>query len=199
MSLLWFNKGKGNDSEGSLIRYSIQNLLERLNRRQRKPILYLPSTLTLLRLVALPTLIFAMDTEQVFLADSLFLIAISTDLVDGYLARKLSVSSKFGAVFDVCIDFLFVGGVFLYFTFKGIYPAWILAIIAAMFVQFLVTSNLTKVIFDPVGKYYGSLLYGAIGLTMLFPVQIARNIITVAFVGVSIGSLSSRLIYYLKK
>jgi phosphatidylglycerophosphate synthase len=144
-------------------------------------------------------LIFFMDAGQAILADSLFLLAISSDLADGYLARKLGVSSKFGASFDVSIDFLFISGVFLYFTIKGIYPAWILMVIAAMFVQFLVTSNMTKFVFDPVGKYYGSLLYGAIGLTMLFSGQFARDIITVAFVGVSVASLSSRLIYYVKE
>jgi cardiolipin synthase len=139
-----------------------------------------------------------MDSGEAILADFLFLLAISSDFADGYLARELGVSSKFGANLDVSIDFLFITGVFLYFTIRGIYPAWVLIIITAMFVQFLVTSNLTIVIFDPVGKYYGSLLYGAIGLTMLFPGQIARDMITVAFVGVSVASLSSRLIY-LKK
>jgi phosphatidylglycerophosphate synthase len=180
-----------------LTKSSIHSLLVRI--KQRSPMSYLPSAVTFLRLAALPQLVFFMGTGRVVLADALFLLAISSDLADGYLARKLGVSSKFGASFDVSIDFLFIGGVFLYFTIMGIYPAWVLVIIAAMFVQFLVTSNLTKVIFDPVGKYYGSLLYGAIGLTMLFPGQIARDIITVAFLGVSVVSLSSRLIYCIKK
>lgn len=140
-----------------------------------------------------------MTSSQVILADFLFLLAISSDFVDGCLARKLKVSSKFGASLDACVDFLFIGGVFLYFTISGIYPAWVLGIITAMFVQFLVTSKFTKVNFDPVGKYYGSLLYGAIGLTLLFPWQTARDIITVAFLGVTIASLSSRLIYYVKE
>ena len=186
-------------TERGLTISSIRSLLDRINRGQRKPAPYLPSCVTLLRITALPALIFFMYNGQIIFADSLFLLAISSDLADGYLARKLGVSSRFGANFDVSIDFLFISGVFLYFTINGIYPPWILIIIAAMFVQFLVTSNLTKVIFDPFGKYYGSLLYGAIGLTMLFPGQIAGDIITVAFVGVSIASLSSRVIYYVKE
>ncbi len=181
--------------EGST-RSSFRNLLDRMN-RQRKPISYLPSIFTLFRLAALPTLIFLMDTGQVIPADSLFLLAISSDLVDGYLARKLKVASKFGANFDVTIDFLFVSGVFLFFTVKGIYPLWVLGVILAMYFQFLVTSNLTKVIFDPFGKYYGSLLYGAVGLTMLFSGQTARDIITVAFVAVTGVSLASRIISYI--
>jgi phosphatidylglycerophosphate synthase len=140
-----------------------------------------------------------MDTGRNVVADFLFLLAISTDLVDGYIARKLGASSKLGANFDACIDFLFIGGAFLYFTYQGFYPAWVLLIITAMFLQFIITGNLTKVVFDPVGKYYGSLLFGAIGLTMLFQEQNAREIITLAIVGVSIASLTSRLFYYTKK
>jgi phosphatidylglycerophosphate synthase len=127
------------------------------------------------------------------------LLAISSDLADGYLARKLRVSSRFGANLDVGVDFLFVAGVFLYFTIRGVYPAWVLVVIVAVFVQFLVTSKLTGVVFDPVGKYYGSLLYGAIGLTMLSPERIVRDVITVAFVGVSAVSLFGRSIYFLKQ
>ncbi len=170
-------------------------MLDRIN-RQRKPISYLPSTFTLLRLATLPTLIFLIDTGQIIPADSLFLLAIGSDLADGYLARKLKVSSKFGANFDASVDFLFIGGVFLYFTIENIYPPWVLLTIVAMFVQFLLSSKLTHVMFDPVGKYYGSLLYGAIGLTMLFPGQNARFTIMIAFACVTIASISSRLVFY---
>lgn len=173
----------------------IHSLLDRI--KQGKIISYLPSAVTLLRLTTLPPLIFLMNTGHVFAANSLFLLAVSSDLADGYLARKLDVSSKFGANFDVSTDFLFISGVFLYFTVNEIYPAWVLLIIVAMFAQFLVTSKL-KVFFDPVGKYYGSLLYGAIGLTMLFPEKISRDIIIAAFVGVTAASISSRIIYTLR-
>jgi len=185
--------------ERDLNRSHIQRLIDRINSKQRKLALWLPSTVTFLRLTALPALILSLDAGLVILADFLFLLTIFSDLLDGYLARRLQVCSRFGADFDACIDFLFIGGVFLYFTVKGIYPAWVLVIIVVMFAQFLVTSRLTGVVFDPFGKYYGSLLYGAIGLTILFPEQAARDIIMVAFVGVSAASLSSRLIYYVRK
>jgi phosphatidylglycerophosphate synthase len=187
------------NKERDLIKPSIHTLLDRISWRHRKAASYLPSAVTFLRLGVLPMLVFFMDSGEAVLADSLFLLAISSDLVDGYLARKLGVSSRLGASLDVCIDFLFIAGVFLYFTIRGIYPAWVLMVIIAVFVQFLVTSKLTGVVFDPVGKYYGSLLYGAIGLTMLFPGKIARGMIAVAFVGVSAVSLFGRSIYYLKK
>ncbi len=179
-------------------RSSIHSLHDKINPRHKKPILYLPTAMTLLRLASSPLLVFLINAGHVVAADSLFLLAISSDLADGYLARKLGASSQFGEIIDVGVDFAFISGLFLYFTIEGIYPAWVLIIIAAMFTQFLVTSTLAKFVFDPVGKYYGSLLYGAIGLTMLFSDQIARDIIVVAFIALTCASLSSRLIYYLK-
>ncbi len=173
--------------------------MDRFNRPHNKQLVYLPTVVTFLRLAALPTHVFFFSTDQVVIADFVFLLAIFSDIADGFLARKLGVSSKFGASFDACIDFLFIGGTFLYFALAGLYPVWVLAIIVGMFAQFIATSKLTRLIFDPVGKYYGSLLYGAIGLTMLFPEQTSRNIITTAFVCVSVASLCSRLIYYLKQ
>ncbi len=80
----------------------------------------------------------------------------------------------------------------------GAYPIWVFLVIVTMFVQFLVTSKLTKLVFDSVGKYYGSLLYGAIGLTLLFSTQMVRNVIAVALVGVSGVAVVSRGTCYLK-
>jgi phosphatidylglycerophosphate synthase len=160
---------------------------------------YLPTAVTFLRLLALPFLVSLIVAEQIFFADLLFILAISSDLADGYLARKMHFSSRFGANLDVTVDAFFVGGIFLYFVFSGVYPFWVLLLIFGMYVQYLLTSKLLKITFDPIGKYYGSLLYGAIGLTMLFDGQPAENIILYSLVGVSILTLSSRLVYIAKK
>jgi phosphatidylglycerophosphate synthase len=172
-----------------------RNPLHNLIVDKERILLYLPSAFTALRLTCLPFFIFSMNAQQMLLADTLFLSAIASDFADGFLARKLGKSTKFGASFDIFVDFSFVFGVFLYFVFAGYYPAWILLLIGAMFAQFVVTSKLTKTRFDPIGKYYGSLLYGAIGLTVLFPVQPAMTAITIALTGVTMFSLASRAIF----
>jgi phosphatidylglycerophosphate synthase len=166
---------------------------------QQKGMPYLPTAVTLLRLLALPFLVSLIVAGQVFFADLLFILAIGSDFADGYLARKMGLSSKLGANFDVAVDSVFTGGMFLYFILSGVYPSWVLFLIIAMFLQYMVTSKLLKITFDPIGKYYGSLLYGAIGLTMLFKGQPAQNIILYSLVGVSIFTLSSRLVYLIRK
>jgi cardiolipin synthase len=160
--------------------------------------LLLPSAITGIRLAIFPFLILTLGAGMTLVADLLFLAAIATDLTDGYMARILGVSTEFGRVFDATVDFLFIGGMFLNFTIVGIFPIWVFLLVVLMFVQFAATSLFYGVIFDPIGKYYGSLLYGGIGLTILFPTQTATNLIISAFAVVTATCVLSRIIFLRK-
>jgi len=118
---------------------------------------------------------------------------------DGYLAKKLEVTSRLGSYFDVTVDFLFVSGMFLAFILEGFYPLWLLFLVVFVFVQFMLTSFYSKrAVYDPIGKYYGSLMYGGIGLTLLFPEQLVYSIVTIGIVVFTMASLFSRLAYFLR-
>lgn len=126
----------------------------------------------------------------------MFLFAVATDFADGYVAKKLHAASKFGAYFDATADFLFLFGVFTYFVSCGFYSIWILFLVAFEFGQFMLTSHFSKIVYDPVGKYYGSLLYGAVGLTLLFTRDPVYTIVSVGVVIATAASLLSRLFYF---
>jgi len=159
----------------------------------------IPWAITSLRVVALPFLVYSFN-QQIWVATYvLFLFAICTDFLDGYVAKKLEATSKLGSYFDVTADFLLVSCVFLVFILEEIYPPWILLLIVTVFVQFMLTSLYSKqTIYDPIGKYYGSLMYGGIGLTLLFPEQLMYDIVTVGIVVSTIASLFSRLAHFLR-
>ena len=159
---------------------------------------YLPLLISVTRLVALPFLVLSLSYGLVFVADALFLFAVATDFADGYAAKKLHVTSKFGAYLDATTDFLFVFGVFLYFVSCGFYSVWLLFLVAFEFAQFLLTSHFSKIVYDPVGKYYGSLLYGAVGLTLLFSGAPMYTIVSVGVVVATAVSLLSRLLYFVR-
>jgi CDP-diacylglycerol--glycerol-3-phosphate 3-phosphatidyltransferase len=158
----------------------------------------IPWAITSLRVVALPFLVYSFN-QQIWVATyALFLFAICTDFLDGYIAKKLEATSRLGSYFDVTADFLLVSGVFLVFILEEVYPLWVLFLIVAVFVQFMLTSLYSKrTVYDPIGKYYGSLMYGGIGLTLLFPEQLMYDIVTVGIVVSTIVSLFSRLAYFL--
>lgn len=158
----------------------------------------IPHILTSLRLVVLPFLIYTFFLDMKFVVYFLFVFSIGTDLVDGFIARKLGVSSKSGAFFDTIVDFIFVYGLFMAFIVNGFYPAWIFILLVFVFEQFILTSLYSeRVIYDPIGRYLGSLLFGGIGLTLLFPEKLVYDIVTIGIVVSTAISLFSRLAYFL--
>jgi len=152
----------------------------------------IPSLFTALRLFSVPILFILIIDKLLFFGALLFLTAILTDFLDGYLSRRLEVSSKFGAYFDSATDFTFVFALFVGFITRGFCPFWILIVIMAMFVQFLITSQYAGRSYDPIGKYYGSLLYGVLGLRFIFEGQSFYNVVTVGITLGAIVSISSR-------
>lgn len=160
---------------------------------------FIPNALTLLRLFTLPHLIWSFNHEITLVVYSLFLFSIGSDLADGVISRKIGANSKFGANLDAAVDFVFINGMYLTFILKGIYSALILFLIIFMFAQFTLTNlYFKKIIYDPVGKYYGSLLFGGIGLTLLFPADIMYLVVTLGIVVSTVVALLSRLAYFLQ-
>jgi phosphatidylglycerophosphate synthase len=157
-----------------------------------------PWAITSLRVVALPFLIYSFNQQIQDATYALFLFAICTDFLDGYTAKKLGAASTLGSYFDAAADFLLVSSMFTVFILEGLYPLLILLLIVAVFVQFVLTNLFVKrTVYDPVGRYYGSLMYGAIGLTLLFPEQQVYDVVTMGIVVSTIASIFSRLAYFL--
>jgi phosphatidylglycerophosphate synthase len=156
--------------------------------------------ITASRLVALPLLVYSFCQKLTVASYVLFLFAVATDFLDGYFAKKHQTSSKLGAYFDVTADFLFVFFMFVVFVFDGFYNWWLPILVTTVFVQFILTSIYTKkTAYDPVGKYYGSLMFGGVGLTLLVPEQLMLSIVSVGVVVSTVAVLTSRLLYFVLK
>ena len=158
----------------------------------------IPSSITAFRLSCVPLLFLLVTSGLWFLGAGLFLVLIGSDFLDGFLARKWGISSKVGTYFDVTTDFVFVFSLFIAWMLKGFCPSWILIVIAVIFAQFIVTSLYSEEIYDPVGKYFGSLLYGAAGLRFVLSGQIFYGIVTVGIVVSAAASATSRTIFFIK-
>ena len=167
------------------------------NTRPKARFEYLPSLLSTIRLIILPFLIYSFLSGLNLLGYSLFLFAVITDFADGYFAKKLQVTSSFGAYYDATVDAVFIITMFGVFFVSGCYPYWVLLLILFMYAQFVITSFSLEVIYDPIGKYYGSLLYGAIGLTLLFSGEAFYDFVTLTIVAITAASFFSRLSYWL--
>jgi len=152
----------------------------------------IPSGISSLRIAALPLFLYFNSIGATSLCLLVFALAAGTDLVDGFIARKLNVTSKTGAYFDAVTDFILVMGIFTAFTLNGYYPAWLLFLIAASFVQFVLTGYFGKRLYDPLGKYIGSVLYIGITLTLLGPTALVFCIVQLGVLTFTLTSFVTR-------
>ena len=144
-----------------------------------KKLILIPTFISSLRIAALLLFFYLFNTANITTCLILLAFCAASDFFDGYLARKLKATSRFGAYYDATTDFILMIGIFAIFYTSGYYPIWLLLLIAASFVQFLATSLYAKKLYDPVGRYLGSALYIGITLTLIWPLQatLARALI----------------------
>jgi CDP-diacylglycerol--glycerol-3-phosphate 3-phosphatidyltransferase len=164
-----------------------------------KPKQLVPALVSSLRIAALPLFIFNYSGANIAACLGLMVFCAATDYLDGYVARKLDVTTRAGAYFDASADFILMIGIYVFFTFGGLYPVWLVGIIVAAFAQFIITSLVTKKLYDPVGKFFGSALYIGVALSLLLPFEVTFLFVQYAFLGFFLVSLASRIISLTRK
>ena len=83
---------------------------------------YVPNTLTILRLVAVPFFIRLMLEDHLTGAMWLFLAAEATDALDGFIARKYDVITTFGRIADPAADKMIQLAALFLLAVKGFIP-----------------------------------------------------------------------------
>lgn len=128
-----------------------------------------PNFTSALRILAVPFLIICLVHEKNAVALLVFIVAGISDVLDGYLARKLHARSSFGAYLDATADFSLILSVYVFFFVSGTVHFFIVLLIVFMFAQFIVTSRAGTPVYDPVGKRFGAVLFASIGVMLLCP------------------------------
>ena len=92
----------------------------------------LPNRLSIIRILFIPVIVFFISTQEngLLLASCLlFIIAGITDGLDGYLARKMSLTSTLGVYLDPIADKLLVSSVLITLTYYHQIPLWVTLIL----------------------------------------------------------------------
>ena len=100
----------------------------------REDALNLPNMLTMGRIAAIPLVLVLMaqgTRECNFWAMMTYAVAAVTDFVDGYLARRMGLTSLLGKFLDPLADKLIVLATLIMMTEQGHVPAWAVIVIAA--------------------------------------------------------------------
>jgi CDP-diacylglycerol--glycerol-3-phosphate 3-phosphatidyltransferase len=96
--------------------------------------LNLPNALTLLRIFLVPLLVVVLLTRiegHVWFGAGIFLLAVLTDYLDGFFARRRNEVTKLGIVLDPLADKLLTAAAFLSLVEMGLVPAWAVMIVIA--------------------------------------------------------------------
>lgn len=162
---------------------------------------YVVQSITTIRFLLAFTFLFFYFMNLTILTISIFLLAVFTDILDGRVARKLDECSDFGCYFDVSTDFLLILIAFISLVIDGIYPFWVIIIICFVFLQFILTSKLKVLIYDPLGKYWFLFLIIVIIITLIFPYNYVYYTIIFTIISYTVVSLTFRInfIYKLTK
>lgn len=94
----------------------------------------LPDQLTVARAFAVPVVVvlFAWDfPNHAYWATLVFALAMATDQVDGWLARRWNQTSAFGSLLDPIADKVLVMAAVVMLVGEGVVPAWMVAAIVA--------------------------------------------------------------------
>ena len=139
------------------------------------PLQQLPNALTIARLVLIPVfvaLMLAAAGGHSWPAGIIFLIAGITDQVDGFLARRWRVESRFGAIADPLADRLMIDTAIIVLTVDRRLPWAALAVIAFRDVVLAIGGRILDarsivVEVNAVGKAATWILYFAVGCSMV--------------------------------
>jgi len=96
------------------------------------PTVSLPDQLTVARVAAVPVvvLLFAWDfPDHAYWATAVFVVAMTTDQFDGWLARRRGSSSRLGKLLDPVADKVLVLAALVMLVGEGVAPAWMVALI----------------------------------------------------------------------
>jgi cardiolipin synthase (CMP-forming) len=91
----------------------------------------IPNTITVIRILLVPALIWFLFQKAFSAALAVFLVAGLSDALDGYLARRLGQMTRLGALLDPLADKLLVASSVLILAGSGRIPWWLAATIIA--------------------------------------------------------------------
>lgn len=94
----------------------------------------LPNALTVLRIFLVPLLVVVLLTRfegHVYLGVAIFGLAVLTDYLDGFFARRRNEVTRLGILLDPLADKLLTAAAFLSLVEMGLVPAWVVMIILA--------------------------------------------------------------------
>ncbi|KAF0120467.1 MAG: CDP-diacylglycerol--glycerol-3-phosphate 3-phosphatidyltransferase, partial [Xanthobacteraceae bacterium] len=107
----------------------------------------IPNLLTLLRILLVPVVVWAIAQRQMEIALAAFVVAGITDAVDGYVAKRFNQQTELGAYLDPLADKTLIVSIYLSLAIFGFIPPWVAILVVSrdiMIVGAVVLSTLME-------------------------------------------------------
>lgn len=154
--------------------------------------------LSLLRLVLAIPASYTLWSGMRGLTIGLFILAAATDVLDGYLARKLNEISEMGKILDPLADKIFVGVIVTLMLATGMLPLWFVAIVllrdVTIFLGGLAIKRRTGEVLP--SNYPGKIAVLILSLTLLLIVANVPGIVITVMMGISLLLLAISFTLY---
>ena len=108
---------------------------------------HIPNVITAIRILLVAPIAVALARHQLLTTIVLFGIAATSDLADGFLAKRFGWQSELGAVLDPAADKLLLATVFVTLAYLGLVPLWLMAAAVARDVVIVLGALLYRLCF----------------------------------------------------
>ncbi|OGP81711.1 MAG: CDP-diacylglycerol--glycerol-3-phosphate 3-phosphatidyltransferase [Deltaproteobacteria bacterium RBG_13_65_10] len=110
----------------------------------------LPNAITILRILLVPPFVILLLRRDIGPALGVFAVASISDLLDGYLARKLKRVTRIGAFLDPLADKLLAGSAFILLAVREVIPEWLTVIVLSRELLLLLGFYLLSILQVPI-------------------------------------------------
>jgi cardiolipin synthase len=91
----------------------------------------IPNLITLGRILLVPIIIWAIASNQMEFALAVFIVAGVSDAVDGFLAKRLNMTSELGALLDPLADKALLVSIYIALGIWGAMPRWLVILVVS--------------------------------------------------------------------
>jgi cardiolipin synthase (CMP-forming) len=97
----------------------------------RKRRVSIPNIITLARILLVPFIVWAIASNQLEIAFTIFVAAGVSDAIDGFLAKRFNMSSELGALLDPLADKALLVSIYVALGIWGAIPRWIVILVVS--------------------------------------------------------------------
>lgn len=91
----------------------------------------LPNIITLMRILLVPVIVWAIASQQMKLAFAIFVVAGVSDAVDGFLAKRFNMVTDIGALLDPVADKALLVSIYMTLGISGSVPGWLVILVVS--------------------------------------------------------------------